>query len=172
MTSMGGLIFSSLRPTGKRSQGCTGSIGVPQSFPSTIPFSLCFRLLYIVPPHIPGDISRGRSVNAVHLHSMPPDKHCIRIWILLHCRFQGLREILLTSAVSARAPQHFLKSYENLLRSILNDWDPQSIEIAHHSRLASAIRKALDLFNHLNFKTSLGHHLPSFFCIPLHQERH
>lgn len=70
---------------------------------------------------------------APNINAMPPDKHSIRIRILLHGLLEKLGEVL-------------------LMGGILNDRDPQGVMIPQVARLAETAAKALDLLDVVDFK--------------------
>ena len=77
---------------------------------------------------------------------MSSHQNCVRIWILLHCLFQFLREILLKSRV-------------------LNNGDPERIVETQHT-LTPATRNSLDLFNVANLEAAIR------TLLTLNQESH
>lgn len=74
--------------------------------------------------------------NEGHLHSMPPHKHGISIWVEVHGFVEALGQVLFE-------------------RGIFDDRDPQSVVESQHAFFTAAPWNTFDLFNVPDFETGV-----------------
>ena len=134
----------------------------------SLPFSLSLRFPNVVSPNV--SFSDGEynivldSLGVWCIHAMPANEYRIRVGMLVHGYLEAARKVFFTVQVSTLGKR---KPHLNLLRSILNDRNSQSVVIPEHTYLSLSSGNALDLLNLLNLKCSLRYTLSRFFCVSL-----